>query len=76
MLLTVVQGKFVATVHRVRAPRASTAIDKFGFGRFSIPFFFEPGEECIVRSIESGEGVRYGDHVRSKMGKYFPGPEG
>lgn len=41
-------------------------------GRLSVPFFFEPGEDCVVRSVEGGggagdEGVVYGDHVREKM---------
>lgn len=40
-------------------------------GRLSVPFFFEPGEDCVV------EGVRYGDHVRGKMGAWveFQGVE-
>lgn len=40
------------------------------FGRFSVPFFFEPGEGCLVQSVDvSGgdRGVIYGDHVRAKM---------
>ncbi|KAK2801379.1 hypothetical protein FQN50_007764 [Emmonsiellopsis sp. PD_5] len=64
-------GRFVATMHRVRAP-----VKEEGkvFGRFSVPFFFEPGEDCVVRSVDGeadgveGEGeVVYGDHVRAKM---------
>ena len=35
-------GKFKATVHRVRS--------SFGKERFSVPFFFEPGAACLVRS--------------------------
>ena len=60
-------GRFVATMHRVRAPQVRGAGD--GFGRFSVPFFFEPGERYVVRSIddENGHGILYGDHVRSKM---------
>jgi hypothetical protein len=66
-------------MHRVRAPSSKTSAHNDGFGRFSIPFFFEPGEECIVRTVSvdveggvgEGEGVRYGDHVRSKMGRFI-----
>lgn len=36
-------------------------------GRLSVPFFFEPGEKCIIRTNDEEEGVRYGDHVRAKM---------
>ncbi|KUL87403.1 hypothetical protein ZTR_04712 [Talaromyces verruculosus] len=78
-------GRFVATMHRVRAPAAAGAnhkdrgrvrVDEDGeeatakFGRFSIPFFFEPGEKCLVQSVDASGGhggVVYGDHVRAKM---------
>lgn len=78
-------GRFVATMHRVRAPPSPPAHQKgvvavddeellsAKFGRFSVPFFFEPGEKCLVHSVDvvdaagSKEGVVYGDHVRSKM---------
>lgn len=58
-------GRYVATMHRVRAGEAS---GRDGMGRFSVPFFFEPGEECLIRSVEGvDEGVKYGEHVRAKM---------
>lgn len=65
-------GRFVATMHRVRAPMGAAAGGQGdGFGRFSVPFFFEPGEKCVVRPVdddgEAGKGVVYGDHVREKM---------
>jgi isopenicillin N synthase-like dioxygenase len=67
-------GRFVATMHRVRAPpRQAVAVDgdeisSSRFNRFSVPFFFEPGENCIVRSVDdSGEAILYGEHVRAKM---------
>lgn len=80
-------GRFVATMHRVRAPPppalASARVDRKGvlgvdeeedstskFGRFSVPFFFEPGERCLVHSVDTTsdtDGVVYGDHVRAKM---------
>ena len=75
-------GRFVATMHRVRAPKAVKGGNGNGdgFGRFSIPFFFEPGEECVVRTLKEGDGeggVRYGDHVREKMATWveFQGEE-
>lgn len=63
-------GKYVATFHRVRAnisqsQDAGSGGD--GMGRFSVPFFFEPGEDCVVESIKGDEGVVYGEHVRAKM---------
>lgn len=71
-------GRFVATMHRVRAPlsEASTTTSGGGnnmqpsFGRLSVPFFFEPGENCVVRSVDddgTGCGISYGEHVRRKM---------
>lgn len=64
-------GRFVATMHRVRAPVGGAGGSGDGFGRFSVPFFFEPGEKCVVRSVDvderDGKGVVYGDHVREKM---------
>lgn len=86
-------GRFVATMHRVRAPPAPSGAssslreqDQKGksymldedvdldtrFGRFSVPFFFEPGEKCLVQSVDAdgedvGDGIIYGDHVRAKM---------
>ncbi|KAJ6131646.1 Gibberellin 20-oxidase [Penicillium sp. IBT 18751x] len=69
-------GRFVATMHRVRAPSLSpSATTKGGqqngsqaIGRISVPFFFEPGENCLVRSVDGDEGfVVYGEHVRAKM---------
>ncbi len=35
-------------------------------GRYSVPFFFEPGLDCVVRSVES-DAVIYGEHVLQKM---------
>jgi isopenicillin N synthase-like dioxygenase len=69
-------GRFVATMHRVRAPaKGSSAASVTGkqsdgaqLGRISVPFFFEPGENCLVRSVDEDEGfVVYGEHVRAKM---------
>lgn len=66
-------GRFVATMHRVRTPAPRpTAEDsdaKGKFGRFSVPFFFEPGEKCVVKPVddENDSGIVYGDHVRAKM---------
>lgn len=66
-------GRFVATMHRVRAPVFKTTTNGNGadsakFGRFSVPFFFEPGEDCVVRSVDDeNNSVVYGEHVRAKM---------
>jgi hypothetical protein len=67
LLSTVSGGQFVATKHRVRT---NTAARGDGKGRYSVPFFFEPGENCFVRSIDDGEGVVYGEYVREKMGTW------
>jgi isopenicillin N synthase-like dioxygenase len=69
LLAQVSGGKFVATKHRVRTNSGgSSGVD--GMGRFSIPFFFEPGEVCVVQSIEGSESVVYGEYVRAKMGTW------
>lgn len=62
-------GRFVATLHRMRARALGVGRKDEGMGRFSVPFFFEPGEACVVRSVNGGggEGVVYGEHVRRKM---------
>lgn len=63
-------GRWVATMHRVRAPMQKLGEEGehgAGFGRFSVPFFFEPGEECLVGNLDGEGAVRYGDHVRAKM---------
>lgn len=63
-------GRFVATMHRVRAPASIGGPEGEGRpGRFSVPFFFEPGEQCVIRGVddENGKGVLYGAHVREKM---------
>ncbi|OKL62871.1 hypothetical protein UA08_01837 [Talaromyces atroroseus] len=80
-------GRFVATMHRVRAPPSRTSRkqqqqqqedkeeEALKFGRFSVPFFFEPGENCLVQSVDADEsnvnkGIIYGDHVRAKMNTF------
>ena len=58
-------GRFVATMHRVRAP---VKMDGGEMGRFSVPFFFEPGEKCLIKPVNGdGDVVVYGEHVRAKM---------
>lgn len=69
LLAKVSGGRFVATMHRVRTNEGGVSRSD-GMGRFSVPFFFEPGENCIVRSIDGGEGILYGEHVRKKMGTW------
>lgn len=69
LLAKVSGGKFVATMHRVRTNEGGASRSD-GMGRFSVPFFFEPGENCLVTSIDGGESVVYGEHVRKKMGTW------
>jgi len=55
-------GRFVATYHRVKSSP--------GKGRYSVPFFFEPGAGCVVNSVDDAgdeKGVVYGEHVSEKM---------
>ncbi|KAL8670517.1 MAG: hypothetical protein Q9168_004951 [Polycauliona sp. 1 TL-2023] len=53
-------GRFRATFHRVRSSP--------GKERYSVPFFFEPGVDCAMQSVDGdGEVVVYGEHVLSKM---------
>ncbi|KAL9636311.1 MAG: hypothetical protein Q9164_002893 [Protoblastenia rupestris] len=54
-------GRFKATYHRVRSSP--------GRSRYSVPFFFEPGVGCLVKSAvePSDPGVLYGEHVLGKM---------
>ncbi|KAI9890254.1 MAG: hypothetical protein M1814_004289 [Vezdaea aestivalis] len=66
-------GRWVATMHRVRRVEKQTHL-RSGLGRFSVPFFFEPGENCLVETIGRrglGEGILYGDHVRQKMSTWI-----
>lgn len=63
-------SRFKATMHRVRAPPPNPGALEDPFGRFSIPFFFEPGEDCSL-PVEGDEGsVVYGDYVRKKMATF------
>lgn len=60
--MSIVSGaRFKATEHRVRSS---------GNERYSVPFFFEPGVDCVVKAVgevEEGGGVVYGTHVLGKM---------
>ncbi|KAF2000926.1 putative gibberellin 20-oxidase [Amniculicola lignicola CBS 123094] len=68
LMAQVSNGRLTATMHRVRAPRPKPSSSGDAFGRFSIPFFFEPGEACIVTPVDGDdEVVIYGEHVRKKM---------
>jgi isopenicillin N synthase-like dioxygenase len=69
LLAKVSSGRFVATKHRVRTNEGGASRND-GMGRFSVPFFFEPGENCVVKSLDGGESVLYGEHVRKKMGTW------
>ncbi|KAK4554699.1 hypothetical protein LTR86_008201 [Recurvomyces mirabilis] len=63
-------GRFVATMHRVRSSASAGGGSGGGIGRLSVPFFFEPGENCVVRSVDGGQSVIYGEYVRKKMGDW------
>lgn len=69
LLAQVSGGKFVATKHRVRTNSGGSS-GANGMGRFSVPFFFEPGEACVVKNVEGTESVVYGEYVRAKMGTW------
>jgi len=64
LLAKVSGGRWVATKHRVRS---SERVGEASKGRYSIPFFFEPGMNCVVESV-GGEEVVYGKYVLEKMG--------
>jgi isopenicillin N synthase-like dioxygenase len=57
-------GRWVATYHRVRSTKQNTSENPKG--RYSVPFFFEPGFDCVVKSVQGNE-VIYGKHVLEKM---------
>lgn len=71
LMAHVSNGRWVATYHRVRssAPIKGGRIGVEGVERYSVPFFFEPGRDCLVRSVVEAEdeGVLYGNHVLGKM---------
>jgi isopenicillin N synthase-like dioxygenase len=56
-------GRWVATFHRVRSSNREGVKSK---GRYSVPFFFEPGLNCVVKTGE-GDEVVYGEHLLEKM---------
>jgi isopenicillin N synthase-like dioxygenase len=68
LMATVSGGRFTATIHRVRTPPFKPSALRDGIGRLSIPFFFEPGEACVVVPVDGNQNsVVYGEHVRKKM---------
>jgi isopenicillin N synthase-like dioxygenase len=66
LLAKVSGGRWVATYHRVRSANRKVRDGTEPKGRYSVPFFFEPGMECVVRGLD-GEEVVYGEHVLEKM---------
>jgi isopenicillin N synthase-like dioxygenase len=64
-------GRWIATYHRVRSTKQDDVAQeegKLGKGRYSVPFFFEPGLQCVVKNVDVGGGeVIYGEHVLEKM---------
>ena len=57
-------GRWIATYHRVRSAKRQDGAK--ATGRYSVPFFFEPGMDCVVKSVGGDEYV-YGEHVLEKM---------
>ena len=58
-------GRIKATEHRVLSP---------GRERFSIPFFYEPRVDAVIRPLPGGpqfESFTYGDHLWSAMTKFI-----
>lgn len=56
-------GRWGATMHRVGATNSRGERK----GRYSVPFFFEPGMECVIKAVEQENGVVYSEHVLEKM---------
>ncbi|KAL8935545.1 MAG: hypothetical protein Q9216_005370 [Gyalolechia sp. 2 TL-2023] len=53
-------GRFRATYHRVRSSPSKE--------RYSVPFFFEPGVDCAIQSVNGDDNlIVYGEHVLAKM---------
>lgn len=70
-LMAQVSGsRFMATMHRVRAPAPKPSTEGSQLGRFSVPFFFEPGEECVLPFDGNKGSIRYGEYVRKKMNTF------
>lgn len=73
LMARVSNGRYIATLHRVRAVKSSVlgeSEDNHAKGRYSVPFFFEPGPMCVVKSIGQAtkdQGVVYSEHVLEKM---------
>lgn len=57
-------GRWIATFHRVRFADRGAGVEPKG--RYSVPFFFEPGLNCITKSVE-GDEIVYGEHMLGKM---------
>jgi isopenicillin N synthase-like dioxygenase len=56
-------NRWVATFLRVRFSKKLGAAPK---GGYLVLFFFEPGLNCVVKSLDGGKVV-YGEHVLKKM---------
>ncbi|KFY82231.1 hypothetical protein V500_10704, partial [Pseudogymnoascus sp. VKM F-4518 (FW-2643)] len=56
-------GRWVATMHIVRATNSRGERK----GRYSVPVFFEPGMDCVIKAVGQENGVVYSEHVLEKM---------
>lgn len=63
-LMAKVSGeRWVATMHRGRATNSGGEKKR----RYSVPFFFEPGMDCVIKAVGKENGVVYSEHVIEKM---------
>jgi isopenicillin N synthase-like dioxygenase len=70
LMSRVSSGRYVATLHRVRAGQPGANKDG-NRGRYSVPFFLEPGAGCVVKSVnDDDKGVIYGEHLLNKLSKW------
>jgi isopenicillin N synthase-like dioxygenase len=72
LMSRVSSGRYVATLHRVRAGQSTANKGDRSRGRYSVPFFLEPGAGCVVRSVDNNDkGVVYGKHLLDKLSKWL-----
>jgi isopenicillin N synthase-like dioxygenase len=72
LMSRVSSGRYVATLHRVRAEQLGANTKDRNRGRYSVPFFLEPGVDCVVKSVNGNdEGVEYGQHLLNKLSKWL-----
>lgn len=63
LMAKVSRGSWATTMHRVRATNSRGERK----GRYSMPFFFEPGMDCVIKAVGQDNGVVYSEHVLEKI---------